>query len=78
MAFDILINSLVTGEFKWDVRLVIFKLHSVIGGSGIFLSQMNIIGLDWWYVKIGSSNRLVPPGNKSQSEPMLTEFITAT
>ena len=33
--------------------------------------DMNITGLHWWSVNIGSGNGLVPSGNKPLPEPML-------
>ena len=32
---------------------------------------------NWWMVSIDSGNGLVPPGNKTLPEPMLTEFCEA-
>ena len=39
--------------------------------------NMNVIGLDWWSVNIGSGNGLVPSGNKPLPEPMLTQTSVA-
>ena len=36
--------------------------------------QVNVTGLHWWSVNIGSGNGLVPWGNKPLSEPMLTQI----
>ena len=36
--------------------------------------NMNVTGLHWWSVNIGSGNGLVPSGNRSLSEPMLTQI----
>ena len=35
---------------------------------------MNVTGLHWWAVSIGSGNGLVPSGNKPLPEPMLTQI----
>ena len=32
--------------------------------------NMNVIGLHWWSISIGSGNGLVPPGNKPLPEPI--------
>ena len=39
--------------------------------------NMNVTGLKLWKVNIGSGNGLVPSGNKSLSEPMLTHISVA-
>ena len=39
--------------------------------------NMNVIGLHWWSVNIGSGNGLVPSGNKPLPEPMLTDISVA-
>ena len=36
--------------------------------------NMNVTGLHWWSVSIGSGNGLVPSGNKPLPEPMLTQI----
>ena len=36
--------------------------------------NMNVTGLNWWSVNIGSGNGLVPSGNKPWPEPMLTQI----
>ena len=38
---------------------------------------MNVIGLHWWSVNIGSGDGLVPSGNKPLPEPMLTQISVA-
>ena len=35
---------------------------------------MNVTGLHWWSVNIGSGNGLVPSGTKPLPEPMLTQI----
>ena len=40
-------------------------------------SDMNVTGLHWWSVNIGSGNGLVPLGNKPLPEPMLTQIYVA-
>ena len=52
----------------------IFKLILMVDGWGIsceIARIMNVIGLYLWSVNIGSSNGLVPSGNRSLHEPML-------
>ena len=36
--------------------------------------NMNVAGVYWWSVNIGSGNGLVPSGNKPLPEPMLTQI----
>ena len=36
--------------------------------------NMNVTGLQWWSVDIGSGDGLVPSGNKPSPEPMLTQI----
>ena len=38
---------------------------------------MNVTGLHWWSVNIGSGNGLVPAGNKPLPEQILTEIYVA-
>ena len=38
---------------------------------------INVTGLYWWWVNIGSGNGLVPSGNKPLPEPMLTQISVA-
>ena len=40
--------------------------------------NMNVTGLHWWSVNIGSGNGLVPSGNKPVPEPMLTQIYVVT
>ena len=59
---------------------VIFKWILVIDGLTHLLwncPNMNVIGLDWWSVDIGSGNGLVPSGNKPLPESMLTQISVA-
>ena len=37
--------------------------------------NMNVTGLHWWSVNIGSGSGLVPSGNKPLPEPMLTQIL---
>ena len=67
-------NSLAPGRFEWYFRYVIFKQILVTGDWGISCPDMNVIGLHWWPVNIGSGNGLVPSGNKPLPEPMLTQI----
>ena len=74
-------NSLAPGKFERNMKYVIFKR--------IFFSDwwlryllwscpnMNVTGLYWWSVNIGSGNGLVPSGNKPLPEPMLTQISVA-
>ena len=39
--------------------------------------DMNVTGLHWWSVIIGSGNGLVPSGNKPLPEPVLTQISVA-
>ena len=39
--------------------------------------NMNVTGLHWWSVYIGSANGLVQSGNKPLPEPMLTQISVA-
>ena len=75
------INSLVHGRFEWNFWYVIFKQILVIDGWGISreiaLIGMNVSGLHWWTINIGSGNGLVPSGNKPLPEPMLTQSYVA-
>ena len=38
---------------------------------------MNVTGLHWWPVNIGSGNGLLPSGNKPLPEPMVTQIFVA-
>ena len=68
--------SLVPGRFDRNLNLVIFQL----------ITKTNIISCEFtlatnpplWLVNIGSGYGLVPSGNKSLPEPMLTKFYDAT
>ena len=60
------VNSLAPVKFEWNFRYVIFKWISVLGW-GIPLwncPNMNVTGLHWRSINIGSGNGLMPPGNK--------------
>ena len=47
----------------------------VIDGWGISCEiALNVTGLHWWSVNIGSGNGLVPSGSKPLPEPMLTQI----
>ena len=67
-------NSLASDKFEWNFRYVIFKWILVTDGWG---SDMNVTGLHWWSVNIGSGDGLVPSGNKPLPEPMLTQIYVA-
>ena len=66
------------GKFEWNFRHVIFKQILVIDGWLRHLlwncPNMNVTGLHWWSVNIGSGDGLVPSGNKPLPEPMLTQI----
>ena len=73
-------NSLAPGQFEWNFTHEIFKQILVIHGWGIsgeIALIMNVTGLHWWSVNTGSGNGLVPSGNKSLPEPMLTQISVA-
>ena len=40
-------------------------------------TDMNVIGLHWWSVNIGSGNGSVPSDNKPLPGPMLTQISVA-
>ena len=68
----------------WEIWMnflyVIFKQILVIDGWGISCEialNMNVTGLNWWSVNIGSGNGLVPSGNKPSPEPILTYIPVA-
>ena len=68
-------NSLTPGKFEWNFKYVIFKRILVIDGWDIsHCPYMNVTGLHWWSVNIGSGNGLVPSGSKPLPEPMLTQI----
>ena len=67
------INSLAPGKFEWNFKYINFKQILVIDGC----PNMNVIGLLWWSVNIGSGNGLVPSGTKPLPEPMLTQISVA-
>ena len=73
------VNSLAPGKFERNFRYVIFKQILVIVGSGILgnCHNMNVTGLHWWSVNIGSGNGLVLSGNKPLPEPKLTQISVA-
>ena len=71
-------NSLTPGKFEWNFRYVILKQILVILRHGLWnCPNVNITGIYWWPVIIGSGNGLVPSGNKPLPEPMLT-YISVT
>ena len=67
------LNSLAPRIFRY--MYVIVKWILVIDGWGISCEiALNVTGLYWWSVNIGSGNGLVPSGNKPLPEPMLTQI----
>ena len=66
-------------EFEWHFIHVIFNHFLVIDGWGILRNcpNMNVTGLHWWSVNIGSGSGLVPSGNKPLPESMLTQISAA-
>ena len=72
-------NSLAPGKFECNFRYVIFKQILVIDGWGVLwiCPNMNVTGLHWWSVNIGSGNGLVPSGNKPLPEPTLSKIPVA-
>ena len=72
------VDSLAPGKFERNFRHVIFKQILVIDGWGISCEiALNVTGLHWWSVNIGSGNGLVPSGNKPLPEPMLIKISNA-
>ena len=74
------VNSLAPGRFEWKFRYVIFKQILLIDGWGIYCEIALVwmsLGFHWWAVNNGSDNGLVPSGNKSLPEPMLTQIFVA-
>ena len=56
-------NSLAPGKFQWKFKHIIFKRILVIDGWGIsneIAPNMNVTGLNWRSVNIGSGNGLLP------------------
>ena len=74
-------NSLAPGKFEWNFRYVILKWmdfsNSWLRNLLWNCPSMNVTGLNWWSVNIGSGNGLVPSGNKPLPEPMLTKISVA-
>ena len=72
------INSLAPGKFEWNSNFQIdfsdWWLRHLLWNC----PNMNVIGLHWWSVNIGSGNGLVPSGNKPLPEPMLTQISVST
>ena len=69
-------NSLAPGRFQFDCRWVIFKLILLNGGWGISYKSLGQMPLNFFLMisNVGSGNGLVPSGNKSLPDPMLTQF----
>ena len=70
-------NSLAPGGSDYSLKLVNFKVISVINILKYFLwscYQVNATTPHWSSVNIGSGNGLVPSGNKPLLEPMLTQI----
>ena len=69
-------NSLAPGKFEWNSRHNFQTDFSDWWLRRLLLNcpNMNVIGLCWWSVNIGSGNGLVPSGNKPLPEPMLTQI----
>ena len=72
------INSLAPVKFDWNFKYVIFKRFLGIDVWGLLWNypNMNVTGLHWWSVNIGSCNGLVPSGNKPLPKPMLTRSMS--
>ena len=66
-----LFNTLVPGRHDFDMKLVIFKLISIIDSLNI-LCHLSAECHETSLV-FGSGNGLVPLGNRSLSAPMLTK-----
>ena len=68
----------------WEIYMKFLMNHFQANVSHYWLRylkwtcpQMNVTGLYWWYINIGSGNSLVPSGNKPLPEPMLTQIRVA-
>ena len=64
VSYGIPINSL-----GWGLRHLLWNCHNC--------HNVNVTGLKWWKVNIGSDNGLLPSGNKPLPEPMLTQISVA-
>ena len=73
-------NSLAPEKFQWKLvrRSITSFQGNFIDWWVMFLlgncSHMNVTGLNWWSINIASGNGLVPSGNKTLPEPMLTQI----
>ena len=72
-------NSLAPGKFERNFRYQVcnFQTDFIDWWWRHLLRNcpnMNVTGLHWWSVNIGSGNGLVPSGNKPLPEPMLTQI----
>ena len=63
------INSLTPGRCSCNLKLIIFKLMSRIDVLSLSCEIVLRWMPHWWFIKIGSDNGLVPPGNKPLPEP---------
>ena len=66
------LNSLSPGKVEWNFLTCNFQTHFSDWWLRHLLwncSNMNVSGLHWWSVSIGSGNGLVPSGNLSQCWP---------
>ena len=80
MEISIFFNLLAPGRFEYNFRWSIFNI--IFGIDGLrHLSQncteMNGIGCYWWWINIWLGNGVVPSGNKSLPEPMLTQIYAS-
>ena len=72
---EVTVNSLAPGRCGSNFKLFIFKLISMIDFLSISYNiAISCIAQDWWLVNNDSGNSLVPSGNKSLHEPMLTQI----
>ena len=69
-------NSLAPGRFECNFQMDFshwWFMHFLWNWP-----NMNVTGLHWWSLNIGSGNGLVPSGNKPLPEPILTHIYVAT
>ena len=67
------------GRYSCDLELI-FKICIKDRHLKYFMSmcpQLNVTRSHWWLVSIGSSNGLVPSGNKPLLEPMSTQIYVS-
>ena len=78
----LVVKSLIIGP--WSIWMKCFTCNCQTDFSDWWFRHllwnclnMNVTGLHWWSVNIGSGNGLVPSGNKPLPEPRSTQFSVA-